>query len=243
MVNSKIIGTGSYLPEKVLTNFDLEKMVETSNEWIVERTGIEERRIASENELTSDLALKASLEAINSAKIDKDEIGLIIVATTTPDRTLPSTATILQGKLGIGESCCAFDIQAVCGGFVYALSVANSFIKTGQVKTALVVGAETLSRIVDWKDRNTCILFGDGAGAVILQATEEDRGIISCDLHSDGKYSEILNSTGGISLNQQSGYIYMEGREVFKLATIKMSDSVIKNFESENPNIKINFKQ
>lgn len=237
MVNSKIIGTGSYLPSKILTNFDLEKIVDTSDDWIVERTGIKERRIADKSELTSDLALKASLDAIKNANIDKNDIELIIVATTTPDRTLPSTATILQGKLEIPETCSSFDIQAVCGGFVYALTIANSFIKSGQVKTALVVGAETISRIVDWKDRNTCILFGDGAGAVVLQATNEDKGIISCDLHSDGKYLDILKSDSGVSIDQKVGFIYMEGREVFKLAIHKMVNSVIDNFKKANLDI------
>ena len=237
MVNSKIIGTGSYLPSKILTNFDLEKIVDTSDDWIVERTGIKERRIADKSELTSDLALKASLNAIKNANIDKNDIELIIVATTTPDRTLPSTATILQGKLEIPETCSSFDIQAVCGGFVYAVTVANSFIKSGQVKTALVVGAETISRIVDWKDRNTCILFGDGAGAVVLQATNEDKGIISCDLHSDGKYLDILKSDSGVSIDQKVGFIYMEGREVFKLAIHKMVNSVIDNFKKANLDI------
>lgn len=231
MTNAKIIGTGSYLPEKVITNADLEKLVDTTNEWIVERTGIEERRVVAENQLTSDLALEASLEAIKSSNIDKNNIDLIIVATTTPDRTFPSTATILQNKLGISDHCFAFDIQAVCGGFVYALSVANSFIKSKQIKTALIVAAETISKLVDWKDRNTCVLFGDGAGAVVLQATEDNNGILSCDLHSDGQYGNLLNTTGGVSLNQQSGYIYMEGKEIFKLATNKMADSAIKNLE------------
>jgi len=231
MTNAKIIGTGSYLPEKVITNSDLEKLVDTTNEWIVERTGIEERHVAAENQLTSDLALEASLEAIKSSGINKNNIDAIIVATTTPDRTFPSTATILQNKLGISDSCFAFDIQAVCGGFVYALTVANSFIKSGQIKTALIIGAETNSRIVDWKDRNTCVLFGDGAGAIVLQATEEDNGIIRCELHSDGQYGHLLNTTGGVSLNQQAGYIYMEGKEIFKLATNKMAESAIKNLE------------
>ncbi|HSQ98158.1 MAG TPA: beta-ketoacyl-ACP synthase III [Rickettsiales bacterium] len=231
MTNTKIIGTGSYLPEKVMINADLEKLVETTNEWIVERTGIEERRIAADNELTSDLALKASLEAIKSSGIEKNNIDVVIVATTTPDRTFPSTATILQNKLGISDNCFAFDVQAVCGGFVYALTVANSFIKSGQVKTALVVAAETISRIIDWKDRNTCVLFGDGAGAVIVQATEENSGILNCDLHSDGQYGDLLKTSGGVSLNQQSGFVQMEGKEIFKLATTKMVESVLENLK------------
>jgi 3-oxoacyl-[acyl-carrier-protein] synthase-3 len=239
MTNAKIITSGSYLPEKILTNFDLEKLVETSDDWITERTGIKERHIANKNELTSDLAFKASQKAIESINFNKDDIDLIIVATTTPDRTFPSTATILQGKLEITEKAFAFDIQAVCCGFIYALNIANNFIKTGQVKTALVVGAETISKIVDWKDRNTCVLFGDGAGAVILQATQEDNGILNCLLHSDGKFADILNTTDGTSLNQNSGVIYMNGREVFKIAIEKMTECVtdnlkICNFENDN---------
>lgn len=238
MFNSKIISTGSYLPKKVLTNFDLEKMVETSDEWITERTGIKERHIADDSELTSDLALKASEEAIKSANISKDEIELIVVATTTPDRTFPSTATILQHKLGITDKCFAFDVQAVCSGYLYALNVANNFVKTGQVKTALVVGAETLSRITDWTDRNTCVLFGDGAGATIIQATtENNKGVLNCKLHSDGQYGVLLDTSGGVSLNQKSGTIHMEGREIFKLAVNKMSDCVNENLTMCNLNI------
>ncbi|MDR3290020.1 MAG: ketoacyl-ACP synthase III [Rickettsiales bacterium] len=233
MVNGKIIGAGSFLPNKIMTNFDLEEIVETSDEWIFERSGIRERRMATKDELTSDLALNASLSAINNAGINKDDIDLIIVATTTPDRTFPATATILQNKLEIATGF-AFDIQAVCSGFVYALNVADNFIKTGQIKTALVVGAETLTKIVDWSDRTTCVLFGDGAGAVILQSTDEDRGILSCQLHSDGKYGNILNTTGGVSMNQRTGHIYMEGKEVFKLAINKMSDCIINNLKKCN---------
>ncbi len=230
MINSKVIATGAYLPKKVMTNFDLEKMVDTSDEWIVERTGIKERHIADENEFTTDLALKACEDAINSANISKDDIELIVFATTTPDRTFPSSATILQNKLNIGDKCFAFDIQAVCCGFIYAMSIADSFIKAGRVKTALVVGAETISRIVDWKDRNTCVLFGDGAGAVILQATEEEnKGILSVQLHSDGKYNNLLYTDGGVSINQKAGSIFMEGREVFRLAVNKMAECVVQN--------------
>ena len=234
MTNAKIISSGSYLPKKILTTFDLAKTVETSDEWITARTGIKQRHIADENELTSDLAFKAADEAIKNANISKDDIGLIIVATTTPDRTFPSTATIIQNKLGISSNCFAFDIQAVCCGFIYALNVANNFIKTNQVKNVLVVGAETLSRIVDWKDRNTCVLFGDGAGAIILQATDEDRGILNCKMHSDGQYNPLLYTTGGVSLNQTSGIIHMEGREVFKMGVNKMSECVIENLAECN---------
>jgi 3-oxoacyl-[acyl-carrier-protein] synthase III len=238
MTNSIIIGTGSYLPDKVLTNTDLEKLIDTTSEWIIDRTGIEERRIADKNQLTSDLALQASLNAIKSSNIDKNNIELIIVATTTPDITFPSTATILQGKLEIPDTCFSFDIQAVCGGFVYALSVANSLIKSGQVKNALVVGADTMSRIVDWKDRSTCILFGDGAGAVILKGIEDNSsGILCCSLHSDGKYGELLCTNGGVSLNQCSGFIHMEGKEVFKLATNKMAESAIESLKKCNLDI------
>lgn len=231
MTNAKIISTGSYLPSKILTNFDLEKMVETSDEWITERTGIKQRHIADDNELTSDLAFKAAQNAITSANINKDDIELIVFATTTPDKTFPSSATILQNKLEISSKCFAFDVQAVCCGFIYALNIANNFIKTGQVKTALVIGAETISRIVDWTDRNTCVLFGDGAGAVILQATEENKGILNCKMHSDGQYGPLLDTSGGVSLNQKSGLIHMEGREIFKLAVNKMSDCVFENLQ------------
>ncbi len=231
MKKAKIISTGSYLPSKILTNFDLEKMVETSDEWITERTGIKQRHIADDNELTSDLAFKAAQNAITSANINKDDIELIVFATTTPDRTFPSSATILQNKLGISNKCFAFDVQAVCCGFIYALNIANNFIKTGQVKTALIIGAETISRIVDWTDRNTCVLFGDGAGAVILQATEENKGILNCKMHSDGQYGPLLDTSGGVSLNQKSGLIHMEGREIFKLAVNKMSDCVFENLQ------------
>ena len=231
MTNARIISTGSYLPSKILTNFDLEKMVETSDEWITERTGIKQRHIASDNEVTSDLAFNAAKQAIDNSNINKDDIELIVFATTTPDRTFPSSATILQNKLGISSKCFAFDIQAVCCGFIYALNIANNFIKTGQIKTALVVGAETISRIVDWTDRNTCVLFGDGAGAVILQATEENKGILNCKMHSDGQYGPLLDTSGGVSLNQKSGLIHMEGREIFKLAVNKMSDCVFENLQ------------
>lgn len=231
MTNSRIIATGSYLPQKILTNDDLSKKVDTSDEWITERTGIKQRHVAAENELTSDLALKATQELLKNSPIKAEEIEMIVVATTTPDRTFPSTATILQDKLG-AKKAFAFDVQAVCSGFVFALNTADNFIKSGQVKNALVVGAETLSRIVDWKDRNTCVLFGDGAGAVLLQATEEkNRGIIASDLHSDGSLCDILKTSGGTSFNQQAGFIEMAGREVFKHAVGKMSSCVISCLE------------
>ena len=232
-IQSVIIATGSYLPKQVITNHDLEKTVETSNDWIVERTGIKQRHIAAKNELTSDLAFEASKAAIMSLNnsFSAQDIDLIIVATTTPDLTFPATATTLQAKIG-AKNAFAFDVQAVCSGFVYALTVADNFIKSGQVRNALVVGAETLSRIVDWQDRNTCVLFGDGAGAVILQASQdENRGIISTKLSSDGTLNDILKTTGGPSFNGSAGIINMAGREVYKHAVDKMAKSVIETLQ------------
>jgi 3-oxoacyl-[acyl-carrier-protein] synthase-3 len=218
---ARITGTGSYLPEKILTNQDLEKMVDTSDEWIRDRTGISERHIAADNEFTVDLAEQAARKAIDAAGIAVEDIDLVIVATTTPDRVFPSTACLLQQRLDI-HGCAAFDIQAVCTGFVYGLGVANQFFKAGTSKCALVVGAETLSRIIDWKDRNTCVLFGDGAGAVILQSDEET-GILSSHLHADGSYENLLTvpygvSTGSSQILEGSGGITMRGNEVFKMA-------------------------
>ncbi len=218
---SRIAGTGAYLPAKILTNADLEKMVDTTDQWIVERTGIHERHIAAADETTCDLAEIAAQQAIAAAEIDASDIDLIIVATTTPDRIFPSTACMLQERLGI-HGCPAFDIQAVCTGFIYALSVADKFIRTGSAKRALVVGAETLSRITDWTDRGTCILFGDGAGAVILEASDEP-GILSTHLHADGKYQDLLSVEAGVSqgydaLQEGNAYIQMQGSEVFKVA-------------------------
>lgn len=222
MINSRIVGTGSYLPEKVLTNSDLEKIVDTNDEWIVERTGINERHIAADDETTCDLAEQAALNAIKAAGIANDEIDLIIIATTTPDKVFPSTACLLQQRLGIKLSP-AFDIQAVCTGFIYALSIADKFIQTGASKCALVIGAETFSRIVDWTDRTTCVLFGDGAGAVVLKASEAHQGIMSTHLHADGQYESLLHVPQGISSNYEQvlngqAFVQMKGREVFKVA-------------------------
>lgn len=221
MTYARIIGTGSYLPEKVLTNFDLEKFVDTSDDWIRTRTGIEKRHVAIEGQTTCDLAERASRHAIEMAGIDTSEIDLIIVATTTPDRIFPSTACLLQSRLDI-HGCAAFDVQAVCTGFIYALGIAEKFIKTGSAKTALVVGAETLSRLLNWKDRTTCVLFGDGAGAVILKANEET-GIISTHLHADGDYEGLLRVPFGVSqgfeaMDEVNSKIEMRGNEVFKMA-------------------------
>ncbi|HEY9202329.1 MAG TPA: beta-ketoacyl-ACP synthase III [Gammaproteobacteria bacterium] len=218
---SRITGTGSYLPERIMTNADLEKVVDTTDQWIQERTGIKQRHIVADDQTTCDLAERASRKAIEAAGISAQDIDLIIVATTTPDQVFPSTACLLQKKLDI-HGCAAFDVQAVCTGFVYALGIADNFIKAGSAKCALVVGAETLSRILDWNDRTTCVLFGDGAGAVILQASEE-QGILSTHLHADGAYENLLSVPTGISKDQQlfreeGAHITMKGGEVFKMA-------------------------
>lgn len=237
MTYSRIIGTGSYLPEKVLTNADLEKMVDTSDEWIVTRTGIRERRVAIEGQTTTDLAYEASKQALDAAGVTKDEIDLIIVATTTPDRVFPSSACLLQDRLDI-HGCAAFDVQAVCTGFIYALGVADKFIKTGSAKCALVVGAETLSRIVDWTDRSTCVLFGDGAGAVVLKASDTE-GIISSHLHADGKYKELLHVPSGVSqgydkVKAGEAYMQMQGNEVFKMAVNTLGRIVDETLAANN---------
>jgi len=215
---SRIVGTGSYLPEKILANRDLEAIVETSDEWIFSRTGIRQRHIAADAELTSDLALIASRRAIDAAGLTPDDIDLVIVATTTPDMIFPSTACLLQAKLGMTRGA-AFDVQAVCSGFVYALATADNFMKSGQYRNVLVVGAEIYSRILDWKDRGTCVLFGDGAGAVVL-ARSDTPGILASRLHSDGRYANILSVPGSLARGEVSGrpLLKMEGNAVFKLA-------------------------
>jgi len=218
---SRITGTGGYLPDRILSNHDLEKMVDTTDEWIQERTGIKQRHIAAEGETTADLGAKAARLAMQMAAKTADDIDLIIVATTTPAKVFPSTACLIQQQLGI-HGCPAFDVQAVCTGFVYALATANSFIQSGMAKTALVIGAETLSRIVDWSDRTTCVLFADGAGAVILEESDEP-GILSTHLHADGRYEELLhvpNMQAADTEDQQKleAHICMKGNEVFKMA-------------------------
>ncbi len=234
---SKIIGTGGYLPKKVLTNKDLEKMVETDDQWIRDRTGIEQRHIAEDSQTTSDLAYKASILALEMAGIKAEELDMIIVATTTPDKVFPSTATILQQKLG-NKFSPAFDIQAVCTGFIYALSVADQFVKTGMSKKVLVVGAETLSKITNWTDRNTCVLFGDGAGAVVLESSTEP-GILSTHIHADGQYEELLHVPSGISKVAQTDDIAertmsMKGNEVFKIAVNTLSSIAAETLEANN---------
>ena len=237
MIYSKITGTGSYLPEQILTNADLEEMVDTSDDWIRSRTGIEKRHVARNDETTCDLAEKASRTAMEAAKKNKDDIDLIIVATTTPDLIFPSTACLLQQRLGI-RGCPAFDIQAVCTGFVYALHVADLFIKTGNSKCALIVGSETMTRIVDWKDRNTCVLFGDGAGAVILEESKRP-GILSTHIHADGAYQELLSVPAGISsdynlVKSDKAFIKMQGNEVFKVAVNTLGSIVDETLRSNS---------
>jgi 3-oxoacyl-[acyl-carrier-protein] synthase-3 len=238
LLKSRIISTGSYLPEKVLTNFDLEKMVDTSDEWIMERTGIRERRIADESQAASDLAYDASKMAIEAAGLKADDIDLIIVATVTGDMPFPSTACILQGKLG-AVNAVVFDINATCSGFLYSLYVADSFIRSGMHKRVLVVGTEVLSRITDWNDRTTCVLFGDGAGVVIIEPTEGDRGIVSIHINSDGSMWELLHMPGGGSRNPASvdsiekglHYIKMKGNETFKVAVRALEELAIKTLD------------
>lgn len=230
-IRSIIRGTGSYLPEKILTNHDLEKMVETSDEWIQQRSGIKQRHIAADDQSTGDLAIEAAREAIANSGIAPSDIDAVIVATTTPDQTFPSVAVKVQAELGLPPGI-AFDVQAVCTGFVYALSVANNFITAGQAKRVLVIGAEKMSSILDWTDRTTCVLFGDGAGAVVLEADESgqgelsDSGIISSHLYANGHQRDLLYTNGGASTTGSAGHVVMHGREVFKYAVQYMSDVV-----------------
>lgn len=224
---SVVAGCGAYLPERVVTNHELATRVDTSDEWIVQRTGIHQRHIAADGEKTSDLALAASRKALSAAGLDGKDLDLIVLATATPDETFPSTATRVQAKLGMTGGA-AFDVQAVCSGFVYAMNVADNFIRLGQASNVLVIGAETFSRILDWKDRTTCVLFGDGAGAVVLKAGEGegdsgDRGILSNCIHSDGRQHDLLYVDGGPSSTQTVGYLRMEGPEVFKHAVKHLS--------------------
>lgn len=233
MMYSSVVGTGSYLPEKILTNHDLERLVDTSDEWIRTRTGITERHIAADSQMASDLALNASREAMEAGGVTAADIDLIIVATTTPDVIFPSTACILQDKLGV-KDCPAFDVQAVCSGFVYALAIADMFIRAGKCRTALVVGTEVYSRILDWTDRGTCVLFGDGAGAVVLTQSDQP-GILSCHLHADGSHSKILAVPASICGGKVQGkpFVMMEGNTVFKFA-IKVLEEVVYEALAEN---------
>jgi 3-oxoacyl-[acyl-carrier-protein] synthase-3 len=227
---SIVAGCGAYLPSRILTNADLARKLETSDDWIVQRTGIRERRIAAEGEVTSDLAIRAAEAALKNAGMNGNDIDLIVVATSTPDETFPATATRVQAALGMTRGV-AFDVQAVCSGFVFALAVADNFMKAGQARTALVIGAETFSRILDWTDRTTCVLFGDGAGAVVLVAGEgsggkDDRGVLSTHIFSDGRYHDMLYVDGGPSSTITTGHLRMEGREVFRHAVVKLAEAV-----------------
>lgn len=219
-----ITATGSYLPERIVTNADLEKTVETSDEWIRTRTGIRQRHIAADDEFTSDLAYQAAERALLNAGIDCNSIDLVLVATGTPDYSMPSTAVLVQQKLGMTRGF-AFDIAAACSGFVYGLTLVKSLIESGQIKRALLIGAETMSRIVDWNDRTTCILFGDGAGAVVIEAQDSNRGIIAASLASDGRETEILRTNGGVSRTKTAGALMMAGQEVFRHGVEKMAQA------------------
>ncbi len=232
MLNAHILGTGSYLPMRRMSNDDLSKIVDTSDEWITSRTGIKARHIAAENEQTSDLAVKAAQAALADAGIVATDIDLIIVATSTPDMTFPATACIVQNKLGIA-GCPAFDVQAVCAGFMYALATANAYIKSGMATKALIIGAETFSRLLDWNDRRTCVLFGDGAGAVILGASNQEGGILHAELRADGAYSHILQTPGKIASGQIEGspYLYMDGQAVYKFAVKALANIALEVIE------------
>lgn len=234
MIYSKIAGTGGYLPKRILTNTDLEKMVDTSDQWITERTGIKQRHVMEDHETTSSMAEIAARQAIQAANINEKDIDLIIVGTCTPDRTFPSTACILQERLGV-TGCAAFDVSAACSGFIYGLSIADMYIKSGQVKNALVIGAESLSRIVDWKDRTTCILFSDGAGAVILQSSETP-GILSTHLHANGEYNKLLYAPNHIGELKEPPFIKMAGNDVFKLAVKYLGEIVDETLEKSHLN-------
>ncbi|EKS27980.1 beta-ketoacyl-ACP synthase III [Afipia felis] len=234
VMRSVVIGHGAYLPERVVTNAELAGKVDTSDEWIVQRTGIRQRHIAADGEFTSHLGLKAAQAAIADAKIDPQSIDLIVLATSTPDHTFPATAVQIQNGLGIHHGA-AFDLQAVCSGFIFALATADNFLKAGTYKRALVIGAETFSRILDWNDRGTCVLFGDGAGAVVLEAQQQqgtsvDRGILTTHLRSDGRHKDKLYVDGGPSSTQTVGHLRMEGREVFKHAVGMITDVIVDAF-------------
>ena len=227
MIRSVIVGCGSYLPARVMTNADLAEIVDTSDEWIVARSGIRQRHIAADGETTGDLAEAAARDALKHAGLQPDDIDLIVLATATPDNTFPATATAVQSRLGIRHGA-AFDVQAVCSGFIYALATADNFLKAGQFRRALVIGAETFSRILDWEDRTTCVLFGDGAGAIVLEAmegegTSADRGILTSHLHADGCHHDLLYVDGGPSSTQSVGHLRMSGKEVFRHAVVNLS--------------------
>ncbi len=234
MTRSRIIGVGHYLPEKVVTNSDLEKIVDTSDEWIQKRTGIKQRHVAADDQPTSDLATRAAEAALKDAGLTATDIDMIVLATTSPDQTFPATAVTVQDRLGMGDHGFAFDIQAVCTGFVYALSTADNFIKAGQVKRALVIGAEKFTNLLNWEDRTTCVLFGDGAGAVVLEATEGESGILSTHLHSHGEHRDLLFVDGGPGTTKTTGHVNMLGQDVFRHAVTRMSEAVAEALEANN---------
>lgn len=225
MLRARIIGIGAAMPKRAVHNNDLDAKLETNHEWIMERTGIEQRYIAGEGEFTSTLAAAAAQEAISNAKVEASSIDLIIVATTTPDDTMPATATKVQHMIG-AKKAAAFDMNAACSGFVYAMTAANSFIVSGAAKRILVIGAETYSRIMNWSDRGTCVLFGDGAAALLLEAAEGDRGILASQIFTDGQFTHQLNTTGGVSATQTTGHLTMAGKEIFRHAVAKMPEAV-----------------
>jgi 3-oxoacyl-[acyl-carrier-protein] synthase-3 len=224
-LRAKVVGCGAYLPERVITNEELAQRLDTSDAWIRQRTGIAQRHVAAEGELTSDMATRAAEKALAQAGFSARDLDLIVLGTSTPDLTFPATATKVQANLGMVRGA-AFDLQAVCSGFVYALAVADNFIKAGQAQSALVIGAETFSRILDWEDRGTCVLFGDGAGAVLLQAGEGDRGVLSTHLYSDGRQYKLLYVDGGPSSTGTVGHLRMHGREVFRHAVVNLADAI-----------------
>jgi 3-oxoacyl-[acyl-carrier-protein] synthase-3 len=235
-IRSVVLGCGSYLPERILTNAELAAKVDTSDEWIVQRTGIRQRHIAAEGEFTSHLAIKAALAALADAGVDAQSIDLIVLATSTPDNTFPATAVAVQSALGINHGA-AFDLQAVCSGFIFALATADNFLRSSAFKRALVIGAETFSRILDWNDRGTCVLFGDGAGAIVLDAQPQsgvkpDRGVLTTHLRSDGRHKSKLYVDGGVSSTRTVGYLRMEGREVFKHAVGMITDVIVDAFKA-----------